>query len=89
MTVTLPDIIGLAGVSFVVGTYFLSQTGRMDVTRPLYPALNAVGALLILVSLYFTFNLASFVIELTWLLISVIGMYRSLSQKKQAPLDRR
>ena len=72
------DIVGLAGVSFIVGTYFLSQIGRMDVRRPLYPALNGCGAVLILVSLYFSFNLASFVIELFWLAISLVGLVRSL-----------
>ena len=75
------DFVGLVGVSLVVGTYFLSQVGRMDVGRPLYPALNGVGALLILFSLYFTFNAASFVIELFWLLISVVGLIRALTKR--------
>ena len=72
------DIVGLVGVSFVVGTYFLSQVGRMDVSRPLYPALNGVGALFILFSLYHTFNAASFVIELFWLGISIVGFVRAM-----------
>lgn len=75
------DIVGLVGVSFIVATYFLSQIGRMNVNRPLYPVVNAVGALLILFSLYFTFNAASFVIELFWLAISIVGLVRALRQK--------
>ena len=78
MSLTAADFIGFAGVALVVGTYFLSQIGRMDVRRPLYPALNGVGALLILYSLHHTFNAASFVIEMFWLLISVIGLARAL-----------
>lgn len=78
MALTLSDIVGLVGVAFVVGTYFLSQIGRMDVRRPLYPALNGVGALFILFSLLHTFNAASFVIELFWLAISIIGLTRAL-----------
>lgn len=78
MTVTAPDIVGFVGVSFVVGTYLLTQLGRMDNQRPLYPALNALGALMILFSLIHSFNLASFVIESFWLAISLTGLVRSL-----------
>ena len=82
MNITAPDIVGLVGVSFIVGTYFLSQVGRMDVNRPLYPALNGIGALFILFSLYFTFNTASFVIEFFWLAISVVGFVRAILRGK-------
>ena len=71
-------MVGLVGVSLVVGTYFLSQIGRMDVSRPLYPGLNGLGALFILFSLYHTFNAASFVIEIFWLGISGVGLVRAL-----------
>lgn len=83
MHLTLPDFVGFAGVGLVVGTYFLSQVGRMDVRRPLYPALNGVGALLILYSLSHTFNAASFVIEMFWLLISALGLVRALFLDKK------
>ena len=83
MGLTLADFVGFAGVSLVVGTYFLSQIGRMEVRRPLYPALNGVGALLILYSLAHTFNAASFVIEMFWLLISAIGLARALFFNKK------
>ena len=80
--VTIPDVVGFAGVACVVGTYLLSQLGRMDVTRPLYPAVNGVGAAMILVSLWFRPNPPSVVIELFWLLISVVGLARSLLRKR-------
>lgn len=81
---TIPDILGYAGVSLVVVTYGLSQMGRMDVKRPLYPALNGVGALLILVSLYFRPNPPSVVIEFFWLAISVFGLIRALQKRRGA-----
>lgn len=74
----LPDLIGYGGVSLVVGTYFLSQIGRMDVNRALYPSLNALGAVMILYSLYHRPNPPSIVIEFFWLLISVVGLLRVL-----------
>lgn len=87
---TLPDIIGYAGVALVVGTYFLSQIGKMDSTRTLYPALNAIGALLILYSLWHRPNPPSIVIEFFWLAISVVGLVRRTLKKNalksQAPL---
>lgn len=78
MSLTHADLVGFAGVALIVSTYFMSQIGRMDVSRPLYPALNGLGALFILYSLAHTFNAASFVIELFWLLISTIGLVRAL-----------
>lgn len=81
MSITTPDLVGFTGVALIVSTYFLSQIGRMDVQRPAFPALNGIGALLILYSLSHTFNAASFVIELFWLLISVIGLVRALIVK--------
>ena len=81
MPLTVPDFIGYVGVAFVIVTYFLSQIGRMDATRPLYPLLNGVGAAMILYSLIFAFNAASVVVEGFWLLISAIGLVRALRRK--------
>ncbi|WP_411816513.1 CBU_0592 family membrane protein [Hyphococcus sp. DH-69] len=84
MQLSVPDFVGFVGVALVVGTYFLSQMGRMDVRRPLYPALNGIGAVLILFSLANTFNAASFVIELFWLAISVTGFIRAVTAKSSS-----
>lgn len=80
-SLTIADLVGFAGVSCVVGTYFLSQIGRMDVKDWPYPAINGIGACLILYSLAHTFNAASAVIEVFWLLISIIGLVGSLSRR--------
>lgn len=81
MGIGIPDIIGFLGVGFVVITYLLSQIGRMDSTRPLYPALNAVGAAMILVSLVYRPNPPSIVIEFFWFAISIVGLARSLIKR--------
>lgn len=83
MDIGFPDIVGFVGVGFIVSTYFLSQVGRMDVTRPLYPGINALGALLILYSLYHSFNPASFVIEMFWLVISTLGFIRASMRRNR------
>ncbi len=75
---TAPDLLGHLGVALLVATYFLVQIGKMEATRPLYPAINGLGATLILVSLYFDPNWPSIVMEGFWLLISIIGVVRGL-----------
>ena len=81
MELQFPDIVGFGGVALVVGTYFLSQIGKMDATHALYPALNAVGALLILYSLVHRPNPPSIVIEFFWLAISIVGLARTLIKR--------
>jgi len=70
------DLVGNAGVAIILGCYFFAQTGRVDIHKPGYSALNSLGALLILVSLIHNFNLSSFVIEIAWLAISGYGLLR-------------
>lgn len=71
------DIIGLFGVALVLISYALLQLERMDPKSIIYSAMNLIGALLILVSLYYTFNLASFIIEIAWLAISFYGLCKA------------
>lgn len=47
-------------------------------TRLCYQLLNLAGALCILFSLLFNFNLASVILEITWISISLIGIYKIL-----------
>lgn len=70
------DIIGIIGVSLVLLAYFLLNTSRLRSTQVSYLLLNFFGACLILISLYYHWNLASVVIEFCWILISIIGLYR-------------
>ena len=72
------DFVGNVGVAFVLLTYLLLQLGRLPSTSLLYGTLNALGAVLILVSLTFNFNLSSVIIEICWLAISLVGIVRGL-----------
>lgn len=68
------NILGTAGVATIVITYILLQTERLRSESLHYSLLNAVGAVLILISLYFDFNFPSLVVEFFWLLISLFGI---------------
>ena len=70
----ITDIIGIAGVACVIGAYFLLQLEKVRGDGVGYLLLNLVGACLLIVSLLATFNLASFIIELCWLAISLFGL---------------
>ncbi|MEO1149363.1 MAG: hypothetical protein AAFW83_00070 [Pseudomonadota bacterium] len=80
---TVADAIGFVGVACVVGTYFLSQIGRMVSTGLAYPLINGIGAVLILYSLWRTPNAASIVIEIFWLGISLVGVAFALRRRTQ------
>jgi len=75
------DILGTLGVALIILTYILLQLGRVRSEQLAYSLLNAVGAALILVSLCFSFNFPSFVVEFFWLLISLFGIGKYLFRK--------
>jgi hypothetical protein len=74
---TAPDFIGLIGVAMILFTYAALTFEKMDPKGWAYSTGNGVGALLILISLYYSFNLASFVIEIAWLAISAFGLWKA------------
>jgi hypothetical protein len=74
---SVPDIIGLGGVAAYLSAYGLLQLGILRLEDLRYAFLNALGALLILYSLAFDFNLASFVTQTAWLVLTVLGYMRS------------
>lgn len=76
------DILGTVGVAVIILTYVLLQIERIRSDQLSYSVLNAVGALLILISLYFSFNFPSFVVEFFWLLISLFGIGKYLLRSR-------
>ena len=81
LTLTLYDILGISGVVMILIAYLLLQLEKLTVLDWRYSAANGFGAVLILISLYFSFNLASFIIEIAWLLISIFGLFKALKNK--------
>ena len=68
--------IGMLGTAMVVMAYFLMQVERVDPKSLSYNLINLIGAILLLISLWFHFNLASFVIEIFWIAASLIGLWK-------------
>ena len=76
------DFAGFVGVVVIVAAYLMLQLNRLPSTAPAYSLLNAVGAFLVMVSLVFDFNLAAFLMEAFWFLISLFGLLRPLVTKR-------
>lgn len=87
MELSLTDLIGILGVTIIVITYILLQVEKMDAQNLSFSLLNAVGAFLIIVSLLFEWNLASFLMEFIWMMISLYGVlkYYRIKKKRAAP----
>lgn len=75
------DVAGAVGVVLIVGTYLLLQLGKLESKELRYSLFNALGATLVLISLYFEFNLSAALVEGFWLAISLFGIFRSKREK--------
>lgn len=75
------DILGTVGVAVIIFAYALLQTERLRSDELRYSLLNAIGASLIIISLYFNFNFPAFVVEFFWLLISLFGIGKYLFKR--------
>ena len=72
----LLDFVGNVGVVVLMVTYLLLQLNRLRSEDLAYSLLNAIGASLIVLSLLVNFNLSALLMEVFWVLISFIGIYR-------------
>ena len=63
-------------LDLVLLSYLLVQLDRIDTKGFLYSLTNGLGAALLCISLYINFNMSGLLIESSWLLISLYGLYR-------------
>jgi len=76
MSYGLLDLIGNIGVVILIITFLMLQLNKLPSDGLAYSLLNAIGASLIVVSLLFDFNLSALLMEVFWVLISFVGIYR-------------
>ncbi|MGZ8362219.1 MAG: CBU_0592 family membrane protein [Caulobacteraceae bacterium] len=82
---SLPDLAGLAGVLLILAAYAGAQVRRLDPLRPPALLMNLAGALLILVSLAFDWNLSAAVMEGAWALVALYGLARWAQGRSGTP----
>jgi paired small multidrug resistance pump len=78
------DLVGNVGVLLMVIAYLLLQLEKLSSSATSYLLLNAVGAVMVITSLTFRFNLSAFLMEAFWLLISLFGLAKPLFSKRPA-----
>lgn len=83
MTFAWYDVAGTVGVFIIVITYSLLQIERIKSDQLNYSLLNGLGAALILISLYYEFNLPSVIVEAFWLVISIFGILKYMAQRPE------
>jgi len=76
------DAFGMIGTFMVCVAFFQSVNGRWKTTENSYLWTNLIGAVILLISLCVNFNLGSFVIELFWITISLMGFYKNYKMKQ-------
>ncbi|HEY8383242.1 MAG TPA: cyclic nucleotide-binding protein [Microvirga sp.] len=75
------DLVGLVGVASYLLAYALLQLRIMKLEDGRYALLNGLGAVAILYSLIYDFNLPSFVTQTAWLILTIIGYMRARTQR--------
>jgi len=69
--------------------YALLQLGKITGQCYTYTLMNMLAASLVLVSLVHQFNLASALIQISWIVISVAGMFRLRSVARKRKIRKR
>ena len=70
------DLLGNIGVVGLIVTYLMLQLNKVSSDGLAYSLLNAISAGLIVLSLLYNFNLSALLVEVFWVMISCLGIYR-------------
>jgi Na+(H+)/acetate symporter ActP len=82
------DFVGLAGVGFVLVSFFLLQAGKLAGDSVGYQLANLFGAIFILTSIFaseaeFTDVISATVMQVAWMAISLYGLWRGMKQRTE------
>jgi len=79
---SIHEFIGLIGVFFIVISYFLIQVKIWNSSMVKYSIFNLLGSSMVLYSLIYDWNLAAFIIELIWIIVSLLGLFIDMRRKQ-------
>lgn len=75
------NLIGFAGDFITLLAYFLLQTNKIKSNQLSYGIYNLIGSIFLLISLYYKPNSPAIIIEISWSIISIYGIYKFFSAK--------
>lgn len=71
------QVLGFLGMICIVLAYYkVTSPKGWSADSVKFNVVNLVGAVLLIISLFFHFNLGSFLIEIFWIIIAVRALYR-------------
>lgn len=70
------DVVGIVGVALYLSSYAALQFGFMRGQGYAYAGVNGAAASCVLISLVQSFNLSSVLIQVFWIIISIVGITR-------------
>ena len=70
------DVFGLLGFAAYLGSFGALQFGLLDGNGKTFAWINVIAASFVLISLYDAFNLASALIQISWIIIGYVGIVR-------------
>jgi len=85
MSPLLADVIGLLGSALFIAAFAYANIAK-SLNKVWFNLANLVGAILLLISLSVTFNLAAFVLEAAWGTIAGVGLILAIRTRMR---DRR
>ena len=74
--------ISVIGMACVVLAYFAVERDWLDNKDVKFYIINLVGGIFLLISLLINFNLGSFIIEIFWIIISMMGIINHYNVKR-------
>jgi hypothetical protein len=69
-------ISGIIGSFLIIGSYLLVMLGKITASEKRYIYANILGSSFVIISLVRQFNVATLVIQVFWIAISIVGLWR-------------
>jgi hypothetical protein len=85
----ITQIIGVMGAIIYLASYFLLQAGWIKGEGNVYAGMNMLAAACVLFSLSTKFNIGSFLIQISFILLSIYGIIRSFLARRPIVLSDR